>query len=182
MIMLSQLNDFVFCPYSIYLHNIYNDVADELFHDHYQVRGKIAHRTVDEGEYKKFDNNIKTSLNVYSEKYGIYGIIDVYDEKQCKIIERKYQLKKIYQGQLYQLWGQYLCMSEMGYIVNSICFYETSTNKQIPIALPSNSEINNFCVFLDKFKCFSPSDFYAGEPNKCKFCVYAALCDKMVGE
>lgn len=33
------------------------------------------------------------------------GKIDLYRSKDKKLIERKYQLKNIYQGQIYQLWA-----------------------------------------------------------------------------
>lgn len=29
---ISTLNDFIFCPYSIYLHNIYMDMDDSMYH------------------------------------------------------------------------------------------------------------------------------------------------------
>ena len=31
-ILISQLNDFIFCPYSIYLHNIYSETTEEIYH------------------------------------------------------------------------------------------------------------------------------------------------------
>lgn len=64
------------------------------------------------------------------------GKIDVYKRKEKKLIERKYQLKQIFQGQIYQLWAQMLCLREMGEEVESLAFYETSTNKTIPVAMP----------------------------------------------
>ena len=43
-ISISTLNDFIFCPYSIYLHNVYMETDEGV----YQTRGRIAHETVDE--------------------------------------------------------------------------------------------------------------------------------------
>ena len=43
LISISTLNDFIFCPYSIYLHNVYMDVDDSLFHAMPQITGRIAH-------------------------------------------------------------------------------------------------------------------------------------------
>ena len=31
-ISISQLNDFIFCPYSIYLHNVYMETDEGLYH------------------------------------------------------------------------------------------------------------------------------------------------------
>ena len=44
-ISISMLNDFIFCPYSIYLHNVYKDADEGLYHTKPQTRGKIAHTT-----------------------------------------------------------------------------------------------------------------------------------------
>lgn len=57
-----------------------------------------------------------------SEEYGLMGKIDIYKGREQKLIERKYQLRNIYQGQIYQLWAQYLCMKEMGYDVRAIAY------------------------------------------------------------
>ena len=47
-ISISTLNDFIFCPYSIYLHNVYMESDEGLYHATPQTRGRIAHETIDE--------------------------------------------------------------------------------------------------------------------------------------
>lgn len=37
-IRISHLNDFLFCPYSIYLHNIYDAIDDHQYHDVPQMK------------------------------------------------------------------------------------------------------------------------------------------------
>ena len=71
-ISISTLNDFVFCPYSIYLHNVYMETDEGLYHATPQTRGRIAHETID---YKRASNRIVDlqSLPVISEKYGLVG-------------------------------------------------------------------------------------------------------------
>lgn len=69
------------------------------------------------------------SLPVCSNSLGLYGVIDLYRGNTATLIERKLRLNHIFRWQLYQLWGQYFCMIEMGYEVNAIAFYEISTNK-----------------------------------------------------
>ena len=44
---ISALNDFIFCPYSIYLHNVYMETDEGLYYAKPQIRGRIAHMTVD---------------------------------------------------------------------------------------------------------------------------------------
>ena len=72
--------------------------SDEgLYHATPQTRGKIAHETIDK---KKASNRAEDlqALPVISEKYGLIGKIDIYKGREQKLIERKYNLKQIFQG------------------------------------------------------------------------------------
>lgn len=153
--------------------------SDEtMYHATPQTRGRTAHETVD----KKVASNRADdllALPVYSEKYGLMGKIDVYRKKEKKLIERKYQLKQIYQGQIYQLWAQMLCLQEMGYTVDMLSFYEISTNKMIPIPIPTEMELIQFESFINHYRNFNPlSSRFTVNPNKCRHCIYCNLCDK----
>ena len=177
LIPISTLNDFIFCPYSIYLHNVYMDADEGLYHATPQTKGKLAHEPVD----NKTSSNRKDeilALPVMSEQLGVMGKIDVYRKKEKKLIERKYQLKQIYQGQIYQLWAQYFCMVEMGYEIDGIAFYEISTNKTIPIAIPTDADKMELVSFINSFKEYDPSTPMKANPNKCRHCIYCNLCDK----
>ena len=46
-ISISTLNDFIFCPYSIYLHNVYMEADEDIFKATPQIRGAQAHNGVD---------------------------------------------------------------------------------------------------------------------------------------
>lgn len=177
-ISISTLNDFIFCPYSIYLHNVYMEADETMYHATPQTRGRIAHETVDNKTASNRANDI-LSLPVYSEEYGLMGKIDVYKCKEKKLIERKYQLKQIFQGQIYQLWAQMLCLCEMGYKVESLAFYETSTNKMIAVKMPTETDIEDFKRFIQRFRSFDPSSTpFTININKCRHCIYCNLCDK----
>ena len=128
LIPISYLNDFIFCPYSIYLHNIYMDTEEEIYHATPQTKGKLSHTTIDEKKASNKKDELQ-SLPVISLKLGIMGKIDVYRTEEKLLIERKYNLKNIYRGQLYQLWAQYFCMKEMGYEVEKLSFYERGLNR-----------------------------------------------------
>lgn len=176
-ISISTLNDFIFCPYSIYLHNVYMESDNSMFHATPQTRGKIAHKTIDTKKASNKADEI-VSLPVYSERYRLMGKIDIYNRKSKKLVERKYKLKHIFQGQIYQLWAQMFCLKEMGYEVESLAFYEISTNKMIPINLPTEEEIKTFNGFIEMFHNFCLSDHITINPNKCRHCIYCNLCDK----
>lgn len=175
---ISTLNDFVFCPYSIYLQGVYMDTDEGQYKAAPQTQGKVAHQTTDRKTASNRSDDI-LSLPVYSEKYGLMGKIDVYKQKEKKLIERKYQLKQVFQGQIYQLWAQMLCLREMGYEVCSLAFYETSTNKMIPVDMPTVEDLKKFCQFIMSFRSFDPgSTHFTINRNKCLHCIYCNLCDK----
>ena len=178
-ISISTLNDFIFCPYSIYLHNVYMESDEGLYHATPQTQGRIAHETVDEKKGST-SKDVILALPVYSEKYRLMGKIDVYKKEEKCLIERKYQLKQIYQGQIYQLWAQMLCLQEMGYEVERIAFYEISTKKSIPINVPSSVEIKGFEQFLSSFRNYDPMQPFQPNLNKCRHCIYCSLCDKTI--
>lgn len=147
-----------------------------LYHATPQTQGKIAHINTDD---KRSSNaNEITALPVCSVELGIVGIIDLYKKKEQLLVERKYQLKNIFKGHYYQLWGQYFCMIEMGFPISNIAFYEISTNKMISIALPSDSEKNELFTFIQRFKVYNPEEPFVPNLNKCKHCIYCNLCDK----
>ena len=153
------------------------DTDEGLYHAKPQTRGKIAHETVDNktASNRKYDF---LSLPVYSDRYKLMGKVDVYRKKEKLLIERKYLLKQIFQGQIYQLWAQYFCLQEMGYEVERMAFYEISTNKMIPVLLPDDDDITRFAEFIERYHQFNPADDIRVNPNKCKHCIYCNLCDK----
>jgi CRISPR-associated protein Cas4 len=106
------------------------------------------------------------------------GKIDLYRKGQKLLIERKYQLKKIFKGQIYQLWAQYFCMKEMDYEVEHLSFYEISTNKMVPIELPGYNGYIELKSFIKEFRQFNPNDRISVNYNKCIHCIYCNICDK----
>lgn len=180
-ILLSTLNDFIFCPYSIYLHNVYMAADEDLFHATPQTQGKAAHETIDEKKYSTKKDEI-TGLSVFCNELGIMGKIDIYKGNEKKLIERKYLLEKIYQGQIYQLWGQYFCMVEMGYEIDELAFHAISTNKTFSIAIPTEENKMELKKFINRFKNYDPNYPININTNKCTHCVYCSLCDKIETE
>jgi len=177
-IAIATLNDYIFCPYSIYLHNVYMDTDEGMYKATPQIKGTLVHEGVDH----KTSSTKKTdifSIHVYSDTLGVFGKIDVYKTDKKQLIERKNNLKQIFRGQIYQLWAQYYCMIEMGYEVKSICFYEISTHKTINVPIPSEEDRTELVLFINKFRNYKPSeDVITVNPNKCSHCIYCNLCDK----
>ncbi len=175
-ISISMLNDFIFCPYSIYVHSLFIESDKDIYEAKPQILGKNAHRTIDEKMYTSKD--IITSLPIISDNYGLLGKIDLYNIKTKTLIERKYKIKTIYKGQILQLWAQYFCMLEMGYSVKNIQFYEISTNKNIKLNIPNETDRLEFTSFINEFRQYTPNSYLNINPNKCLHCIYSSLCDK----
>ena len=94
------------------------DTDERLYHATPQTKGRIAHETVDTKTASNKKNDLQ-SLPIYSAKFRLMGKVDIFKQKEKLLIERKYNLKQIYQGQIYQLWAQYFCLQEMGYEVEN---------------------------------------------------------------
>lgn len=181
-IRISQLNDFLFCPYSIYLHNIYEDLEDHQYHDVPQVKGSFAHETIDNGSYSTKASEI-TGLDIYSEKYALVGRIDQYfmgaENGTNKLIERKRKIGHIYDGHKLQIYAQYYCMIEMGYKVDQMNFYSMVDNKSLHIEIPDMAGKQWFEGQLRKVRCYDPSiPLVDINQNKCRHCIYSNLCDQ----
>lgn len=175
---LSMLNDFIFCPYSIYLHSVYMEVAEDVYKASPQTKGIIAHQGIDNknGSTRKSDI---LALPVYSDELEISGIIDILKQDKHLLVERKYVIRQIYRGQLYQLWGQFFCLREMGYDVRQLAFYEMSSNKNRFIEIPTEVDKLELKEVINRFLIYDPgSTQFTVNPNKCAHCIYCNLCDK----
>ena len=82
------------------------------------------------------------AIDVYSEKYGVIGKIDMYDENKKLLVERKKHVNKIYDGYVFQLYAQYFAMLEMGYTISSLEIRSLDDNKKYKIALPNQDDAN----------------------------------------
>lgn len=87
-IAITNLNDFIFCPVSIYFHSLDCDTEKMTYQNSDQLNGTAVHTTVDSGTYSSKKSMLQ-SITVYSEKYNLSGKIDLYDSKKFQLIERK---------------------------------------------------------------------------------------------
>lgn len=177
-ILITYLNDFIFCPISIYFHNLYGDTERMLYQSEYQLNGTKAHESVD--ERRNTSSNTISSLEVYSEKYNLIGKIDIYNyEKKC-LSERKKKIKTVYDGYIFQLYAQLICMREMGYEISCIELYSMDDNKKYHIPLPEeNPELfSKFEKVISDIQNFQMDEFVQDNPLKCENCIYESACDR----
>ena len=101
LIKISNLNDFIFCPRSIYFHNLYFDIEEKIFSGYNQLVGKMAHKNIDEKKYSS-RKDILQGINVFSEELGIIVRIDLFDLAKNELIERKNKISTIYDGYFFR--------------------------------------------------------------------------------
>ncbi len=171
---ITWLNDFIFCPYSVYLHQIYGKGQEEVYHTKKQAKGKRLHAFVE------FDKNKETMTNayVYSGELEIYGKIDTYDLDTGLLIEYKSKATRIYRGYYYQIWSQYYCLIEMGFEVKSLAFYDFKLAELINIEAPNKENYAELKNHIQYIKSFDFDRIQQVNINKCKNCIYINLCDK----
>lgn len=137
-ILISYLNDFIFCPVSIYFHKLYGNMKVTLYQNSYQINGTAAHKTIDTKTYST-SSNILQGIDVYTEEFGILGKIDVFDIKKGILTERKNKILEIYDGYIFQVYAQYYALKEMGYKVKKIKLHSMQDNKTYNIGLPEEN-------------------------------------------
>lgn len=171
---ISKINDFLFCPKSLYLHLIYENFSEKMFHDKPQTEGKLNHKTIEKNSYSTSKKYI-VGKEVYSDKYKIMGKIDIYNADIKTLIERKTKIKNIYKGYIYQLYAQFFCLREMGYEVNKIILRSLKDNKNYEIPLPSDKDIKEFKSLLEKIRHFRPFDLINHHCQNCSNNIYSIL-------
>lgn len=97
---LSTLNDFIFCPYSIYLHSVYMESDEDLYKATPQIKGTIAHQGVDEKKSSTRRSDIM-SLPVYCDELGIIGYTILFNYMECFLRMFGFDL---YVGVYHRLW------------------------------------------------------------------------------
>ena len=176
---ISYLNYFGFCPLSIYYHQLYGELSERLYYGTPQLDGKVAHKAIDEKRYSTH-KNILQGIDVYSNKYKLCGKIDIFDIEKGLLTERKNHINVLYERNIFQIYGQYVCLVEMGYTIKQLRFYSSDDNKVYPIPLPEDD-----LEMFEKFKVtnkamleFDIENFVQTEERRCCQCIYNDFCDR----
>lgn len=179
LIRITLLNDFIYCPVSIYFHNLYGSMDTMIYQGSKQFDGKAAHKTVD-AQSASTSKNIVTGLDVFSEKYGLVGKIDYYDLGSRTLVERKKKIKTVYDGYIFQLYGQYFSMIEMGYKVDRLELYSMDDNKKYKVLLPEDDSemLLKFEKVIEDINAFDIEKFSQRNRDKCLNCIYEPACDR----
>lgn len=174
---ITHINDFLFCPRSLYYSGIFrNTTSTDVYHQMPQREGQAVHRTLDEGTYST-RADVLTGMPVWCERYGLYGVIDQLDLRTGRLTERKNHVSAVWPGFKSQLYAQYYALAEMGYDVRELALHSIKDNRTWPIALPGEREQAWFEHVLDEMKAFRMEAPFVPNPNKCVHCIYSTLCD-----
>lgn len=179
----SVLNDFVFCPMSIYFHRLYAERENRSFQVTDQINGTSAHLNVDNGEYST-SKHIITSLDAYSEEYNVTCKIDIFDTKNGTLTERKKMVHQLFDGFIYQIYAQYFSLKELGYDVKRLRIHSMDDNKNYDIKLPEEDPdmLFKFRKLINKIQEFDVNSFSQNNSKKCKHCIYEPACDRSLEE
>lgn len=179
LIKISNLNDFIFCPLSIYFHELMTEINGILYNSTKQIKGSKIHENVDKKKYSN-SKDVITSLDIYSQKLGLTGKIDILDVKNKKLIERKKKISKIYDGQVFQLYAQYYCLLEDSYEIEKLEIYSYDDNVVYNIRLPEDDidMKNKFFNTIKSIRKFNIDNFIQVSKSKCQTCVYSNMCDR----
>jgi len=150
---ISALNDFLFCPHSLYYHALYSNFNEMIYHQKPQVEGRLRHATVDKGTYSTRKDCLQ-AISVCSEKYRIVGKIDTFLVDSGVLVERKTRVNRIYDGYRYQLYAQMFSLREMGYVVKKLYIHSLVDNKRYQIDMPNGEELVKFEELIGRIRCF----------------------------
>ena len=150
---ISAINDFLFCPHSLYYHGLYTSFDQKVYQDTPQVEGTLRHATVHNGTYSTRKDCLQ-GMFVYCEQYLLVGKIDTFFADSGELIERKSKVKHIYDGYKFQLFAQFFALSEMGYTVNHLSIHSLTDNKHYSIELPNTEVIIAFESTLKAIRSF----------------------------
>lgn len=176
-LIISNLNDFIFCPASIYFHSLEEDEENLLGQDSYQINGSAAHEKSDKAEYSS-RKSVLQGISIYCEKYNLCGKIDVFDSESGILTERKKKIKTIYDGYVFQVYAQYFALIEMGYPIKEIRLYSMDDNKVYKISFPEDDKpmLKKFESLIYEINNFSFEFFHQTNIEKCRHCIYETLC------
>lgn len=176
---ITALNDYIFCPVSIYFHNLYGEMERSLYQTSAQINGTHVHSKIDEGSYST-SSSVKQGLEVYSSEYNLIGKIDLFDVKKSLLTERKKKVSTIYDGYIFQLYAQYFALKEMGYEVKYLRIHSYDDNKNYDIPLPEkdNEMYEKFKEVIESIRAFNPEEFEQTNRLKCCNCIYEPYCDR----
>lgn len=156
------------------MHIAAGEVAQSTYHDFPQIRGQEVHAAIDEKRYSNRKNVIQ-SLPIYSEELQVLGKIDTFSLDTNELVERKAKIRHVYEGYLMQLYAQYYCLLEIGYLPKKLALYSMLDNRKYPIAPPSLKEKLRLKAIISEMQKYTVKDMLEHECARCANNIYSPL-------
>ena len=175
---ITNINDFLFCPRSLYFGNIYRrSIGKDDYQEAPQKIGTAAHTSLDESTYST-RKNIMTGTMVHCATFGLLGRIDSFDVSRGLLMERKWSVSDVWEGYRMQLYAQAKALQEMGYEVKALKLHSKKNNRTFDVALPTARDWARLAEIIAKMRKFRLDAPFAANPRKCARCIYSGLCDE----
>ena len=91
---ITNLNDLIFCPASIYFHSLDMETERMTYQLEDQLNGAAAHTAVDTAAYSS-SRSVLQGVSIYSEQFDLFGKIGTFDESKGLLRARKKRIKKV---------------------------------------------------------------------------------------
>lgn len=172
---ISALQHYAYCPRQFALIHIEEIYEENIF----TLEGNFVHEKVDGKEHRS-RNNCENSVPVWSDEFGIYGVIDVLEYKDNIMypVEYKRGKKKKKLADEVQLCAQVLCLEELHNVsikTAYIYYYSSRSRKKVKINQEirekTNKIIKNARTLIKKR--ITPTPNYS---SKCDNCSLNELC------
>ena len=174
---ITNLNDFLFCPRSLYYGNIFRSSRGEgTYQQTPQKLGLAAHHSIDTDTYSS-RKDILTGRMVYSERLGLLGRIDIYDKSTQLLTERKWFVSAVWEGFRLQLYAQYYALQEMGLSVMAMRIHSQKDNRNYEVPIPDENDRVRLEEVIAQMRSFRLETPFVPNPRKCRSCIYRELCD-----
>lgn len=84
---LSTLNDFIFCPYSIYLHSVYMESDEDLYKATPQIKGaiRLQFSVYEVRNTKRIVNNLMSKIEAYAKHFTADDSVILFDIEAEKL-------------------------------------------------------------------------------------------------
>ena len=174
---ITNLNDFLFCPRSLYFGNIFrNSRGQDAYQQTPQKTGLAAHQNIDAEAYSS-RKNVLSGVMVYCEQFGLIGRIDVYDGDRQTLTERKWSISAVWEGFRLQMHAQFYALTEMGYTVQKLQLHSKKDNRTYIIPLPDEQDALRLAEVIEQMRTFRLDKPFIANPKKCQACIYREICD-----
>lgn len=178
LLLLSSLNAWEYCQRRFYLEYVLGEMQE----NEHIIWGRYLHELVNEGGVEKYDDVlIHRQQWVWSDRLGIYGLIDLVEEKDGKLLPVEYKKGKMnrHLNDHIQLCAAGLCLEEMTgkNVDRGEIFYHGNRRREKVNFTPQLREITENSIVQARATSKSKSiPIPIKKKSKCRDCSLLSIC------